>query len=155
MIDLELFHVGNTMCGTVANKLSHVSLKPVWAAPHSHGERFLALLNSKGDEVLLIESPRDNLSPESLAVLDSEFRRRDLTAQIVRITAARQEYGATYWTVQTDRGEREFVTQNLAENAQWYGENHLVLLDVDGNRFQCDNVEGLDAASRAYLDSIL
>jgi hypothetical protein len=57
--------------------------------------------------------------------------------------------------VETDRGRRDFVTQNLQENALWFSCTHLLLLDVDGNRFEIPNLEGLDAKSRAVIDAIL
>ena len=68
---------------------------------------------------------------------------------------AKFEYGATYCQVQSDRGERDFVTQSLQENALWLSPTHLLLLDVDGNRFEIPDVTALDARSRAYIETIL
>ena len=81
------------------------------------------------------------LPPESLAAAKEELRRRYLTATVRAITHAKQEFGATYWSVQTDRGDRDFVTQNLQENAVWLSPTHLLLLDVDGNRFEVTDTE--------------
>jgi len=57
--------------------------------------------------------------------------------------------------VDTDRGTREFVTQSLQENALWLSPTHLLLLDVDGNRFEIPNTESLNMRSRAFIGAIL
>lgn len=139
---------------TVAEEKSYLTVKPVWAAPLSHPEAYLALLNGKGEEIVMVADP-GHLPEDSLAAVQRELRQRYLTATVASILQARQEYGATYWTVRTDRGEREFVTQNLQENAQWHSPTHLLLIDVDGNRFEIPNLDALDLKSRAIIDSIL
>jgi len=47
------------------------------------------------------------------------------------------------------------VTQNLQENALWFSDTHLLLLDVDGNRFEITDVAALDPRSRGYITVIL
>lgn len=139
---------------TVGNERSFLTVKPVWVAPLSHPNAYLALLNGKGEEICVLPEP-EKLPPESLAAVQRELRQRYLTATVTAIHHAREEYGATYWSVQTDRGPREFVTQNLQENALWFSATHLLLLDVDGNRFEIPDVSALDARSRALIDEVL
>ena len=57
--------------------------------------------------------------------------------------------------VETDRGPREFVTQSVQENTLWFSANHLLLIDVDGNRFEIPDVEALDARSLTIINAIL
>jgi hypothetical protein len=57
--------------------------------------------------------------------------------------------------VDTDRGQREFVAKNIAENAQWLGETRLFILDVDGNRFEFSDLSKLDKQSLAFIDVVL
>ena len=139
---------------TVANEKSYLTVKPVWVAPLSRPDTYLALLDGKDEEIMLVPDPKA-LPRESLEAVRRELRQRYLTATVQSVTHAWQEYGATYWSVDTDRGPREFVTQNLQENAQWFSDNHLLLLDVDGNRFEIPDVDALDPRSRAIIHSIL
>ena len=139
---------------TVGDERSYLSVKPVWAAPLSHPNAYLALMNGKGEEITVVPNPQE-LPSTSWAAVEWELRQRYLTATVHSILHARQEYGATYWTVATDRGDRDFVTQSLQENAQWFSDVHLLLLDVDGNRFEIPNVGALDARSQAYITAIL
>ncbi|MBV9848198.1 MAG: DUF1854 domain-containing protein [Armatimonadetes bacterium] len=139
---------------TVGEERSYHTVKPVWAAPLSRPDTYLALLDGKGAEIVMLPDPAQ-LPPDSLAAAREELRRRYLTATVTQVTHARQEFGATYWSVETDRGPRDFVTQNLQENAIWLSDVHLLLLDVDGNRFEITDVSRLDAPSRHYVETIL
>ena len=153
---IELFFSeSGILRGTFEDKYSVPHLKPVWAAPQSRPAAFLSFLNAKGEEMVLLEDPETELSAAAREAVQRELRQRNLTAQVTQVTQARQEYGATYWTVDTNRGLREFVTQNLSENAIWFGEDRLLLLDVEGNRFEIDSLDALDARSRMLVDSIL
>jgi hypothetical protein len=139
---------------TVADTKSYAIVRPVWAAPLSRPNTYLALLDSKGEEITLIADPTQ-LPEESWLAVQEELRRRYLTANVTAILSARVEYGATYWRVETDRGAREFVTQSLQENAIWLSDHHLLLVDVDGNRFELPDIRALDAQSQTYIHSIL
>jgi len=139
---------------TVGEDRSYVTVKPAWSAPLSQPGKYLALLNGKGDEIVTINDPNDLDGGSRTAVLE-EIHRRYLTATIHRITHAKGEFGATYWHVITDRGERDFVTQSLQENAQWLGPRHLLLIDVDGNRFEIQDTQALDEASQGYIETML
>jgi len=139
---------------TVPGDRSYPVVKPAWAAPLSHPQRYLVLLDAKDQEILMLENPAV-LSPSSRAAVEEELRRRYLTATITSVEHAKVEFGATYWVVETDRGRREFVTQSLQENAIWLSERHLLLIDVDGNRFEVPDVSALDARSRRWIHMIL
>ena len=139
---------------TIGDEKSYHTVKPVWAAPLSRPGQYLAFLDGKGKEIVTLPDP-SVLPPDSLTAAQEELRRRYLTATVRAVTHAKQEFGATYWSVQTDRGDRDFVTQNLQENAVWLSPTHILLLDVDGNRFEITDVSALDDASRRYLAAIL
>jgi hypothetical protein len=153
--ELKLFYAPKDRLRlTVGEEKSYTTVKPVWAAPLSYPNTYLALLDGKGDEIALISDPQ-TLPTESLVAVQEELRRRYLTSTVLAITHARVEYGATYWSVVTDRGPRDFVTQSLQENALWLAPQHLILLDVDGNRFEIPNTQELDARSQTYIRNIL
>jgi hypothetical protein len=139
---------------TIGDEKSYITVKPVWAAPLSRPDKYLALLDSKGEQIVMVDDPKE-LPTESLSAVRQELRRRYLTATVLSVVHAKEEFGATYWTVETDRGLRDLVTQNLQENAIWLSPEHLLLLDVDGNRFEIPDVGKLDLASRTFIDTIL
>lgn len=153
--EVQLFyHPKDQLRMTVRDEFSWVAVEPKWAAPLSHPERFLGILNSKGEEVLMVET-LDDFPAETRAIVEEELRRRYLTSAVLRILNAKVEFGATYWTILTARGERDFVVQSLQENAQWIGPRHLLLVDIDGNRFEIKDIDALDPASKKFIESIL
>jgi hypothetical protein len=152
---LRLFyHPKDRLRMTINEEKTYLTVKPVWSSPLTFPNRYLALLDGKGEEILMLADPNE-LDKESREALERELRLRYLTATVQSILHAKQEYGATYWSVKTDRGERDFVTQNLQENAQWFSDSHLLLIDVDGNRFEITDIKSLDERSQQYIHSIL
>lgn len=155
MDELKLFYEPKDRLRlTIGEEKSYPTVKPAWSSPLTHPGKYLALLDGKGKEITTITDPK-TLSNESYAAVTEELRRRYLTATVTEITEAKAEFGATYWHVETDRGTRDFVTQSLQENVQWLSPIHLLLTDVDGNRFEIPDVGALDGKSRGYLERIL
>ncbi len=153
---LKLFHQPKDRLRlTVGEEKSYITVKPAWAAPLSFPNQFLALLDGKGNEILTLHEPATDLEPSSYNALMEEVKKRYLTSQIVKIEEAKVEFGATYWHVVTERGQRDFVTQSLQENAQWLNDHHLLLIDVDGNRFEIPDVKNLDPVSVKLIETIL
>jgi len=139
---------------TIEDDRSYISVKPVWAAPLTRPNKYLALLDGKGNEIIVLADPTV-LDSASFKAVERELYGRYLTATISKILHARQEFGSSYWTVETDRGTRDFVTQSLQENAQWLSDSHLLLIDVDGNRFEIPDTGALDEESRKRLYGIV
>jgi hypothetical protein len=152
---LQIFyHPAARLRMTIPNDKSYCQVRPAWAAPLSRPNKYLALLDSKGDEIVLIKELSE-LSADSLEAVQHELHQRYLTATVQAIHSARQEHGTTYWDADTDRGRREFITQNLQENALWLSPTHLLLLDVDGSRFEIPDIPALDERSHHIISSVL
>lgn len=133
---------------------SYPAVKLFLAWPLTSRTRHLSLVDSKGDEITLVERLED-LPAESREVAEEEIRRRYLTARITRLNEVRTEFGVTYWDVDTDRGRRDFVVQSLSESCVWLADGHLLIFDVDGSRYEIPNLAELDAGSLTRLDAVL
>lgn len=150
-ISLKLFYQPEGKLRLTTEDRSYVTVKPAWASPLTHPNLFLSLIDGKGKEITMVKHPEQELSQENWELLKEELRKRYLNGVVHRVLAATTEFGATYWTVITDRGQKEFVTQSLQENAQWLGHDHLLLIDVDGNRFEIPDISKLDAESQKLV----
>ena len=153
-MELKLFYEPKDRLRLTTEDRSYPTVRPAWASPLTYPGRYLALLDGKGQEIVTIEDP-STLNADSRKAVEEELSRRYLTSYVETITHAKAEFGATYWHVETDRGPRDFVTQSLQENVQWLSATHLLLTDVDGNRFEISDVTKLDAKSRGFLETIL
>lgn len=153
---IELFFQPESrLCAHIEGERCVLGVKPVWASPLSRPDQYLALLDAKGKDFALLQDPARELSSESWTAAREELRRRDLTARIDKITSARAENGAAYFSVETDRGARDFVLTNISTNAIWFGENRLLLVDSDSNRFEIPDLAALDERSQLLLDGTL
>jgi hypothetical protein len=139
---------------TIENDRSYTRVKVVRAAPLTYPTRFVCLLDAKDEEICMIDDLAQ-LGEEQRTLLLEELDRRYLTSTIQQVISVRNEFGTSYWEVKTNRGPREFVIQNAAENAQWLGEHRLLLNDVDGNRFEVPRIDHLDRRSVSLIEQVL
>ena len=139
---------------TIEGDRSYTRVKVVRAAPLSHPGRYISLLDEKDEEVCMIPDLKE-LDEGMRAIVEEELDRRYLTSTVQRVLTMRNEFGTSYWDVQTNRGRREFVVQNAAESAQWLGEYRLLLVDVDDNRFEIPDLRGLDKKSLSLVEMVL
>lgn len=154
-LELRLFYHPEGMARlTVENDRSYLRVKFAIAAPLSRPNQYVSLLDSKGEEIVLLKE-LNLLEPSSRKVAERELQRRYLTSRIQRLISLKQEFGVTYWEAETERGIRDFVVRDLQENCVWLSETHLLLIDVDGSRFEIPDRRLLDERSQQLLDAIL
>ena len=144
-------------CGlrlTIDDDRSYLKVKVVRAAPLSYPDRYISFLDAKDEEICMVDD-LEQLDQQIRSLIDEELDRRYLTATILQVDAVRNEYGTSYWDVETDRGQREFVVQNGSENAQWLGDHRLLIIDVDGNRFEIPRLDELDKKSLGWVEQVI
>lgn len=152
---LQLFcQPPGTLRLTVEDARSYHTVKLYQAAPLSTPGRYLSLLDGKGEEITMVGGIEE-FAPEARGVVEEELRRRYLTARVQAVTNVRSEFGVTYWHVTTDKGDRDFVVQSLSESCVWLSDQHILLIDVDGNRFEIVDRAALDPGSQSRLDAVL
>jgi len=139
---------------TLADDRSYTRVKLVRAAPLTYPRQYVSVLDERDEEIFMVER-LDDLEPAQRAVVEEELDRRYLTSIIEAVESVRNEFGTSYWEVRTQRGHRQFVVQNAAENARWLDDYRLLLVDVDGNRFEVPRLNRLDKRSIAFIEQVL
>ena len=124
------------------------------AFPLSAADAYVSLRDPDGGEIGMIES-LDDLAPEQAALLRGELDRRYFTPRIERIRELKEEFGYSYWTVDTDAGRRRFTVQSGKNNVTVVGGGRLVIVDVDGNRFQVADYTRLERSVLRTLEGLL
>jgi hypothetical protein len=148
--DVHLFHQPAWSLRLTVGNVSFARVKVVRAAPLSLPDQFITFLDDRDQEICMVEHI-GALPAASRAIAESELTARYLTSLIVVINDVRNEFGTSYWDVDTHRGHRDFVVQNIAENARWLSSNRLLLVDVDGNRFEIPAIDALDKRSAGLI----
>jgi hypothetical protein len=141
---------GPTLRLTVEDDRSYLRVVVLRAFPLSDPSRYLSVRDGQGKEIGLIAQP-DALAAADRALVEHELERRYLVPAVTRIVSARERFGTVEWTMETDRGECRFTTRNLRENVQRPAPGRIILNDVDGNRYDIRDVDGLNRASQDLL----
>ena len=128
----------------------HSNVLVVRAAPLTQPDRYVCFMDQNGNEICMVEDPC-RLDTNSQRNLREELERRYLTSEIQRVHSARREASACYFDIETNRGRREFVIQGTAETIRWLSDHRLLLIDIDGNRFETRDIRTLDRKSAKLL----
>lgn len=88
-------------------------------------------------------------------LLCDELNRRYYAPEILSIVSFKERYGFSYWKVKTHEGEVSFTLHDTFRSIIRAGEKRLILLDVDGNRFEIPDVEALDRKSYKKIELYL
>lgn len=126
------------------------NVTPVRAFPLSSPERWVAIRDRQGRELVLIKDPA--MLPTSVrTLLDQELARREFSPRILQIyNIHRADYGID-WEVETDRGRVSFRVEG-DESIRELGERGTVIIDSSGIRYRIFDVNELDRASRRRLE---
>ncbi len=89
------------------------------------------------------------------ALLCEELKRRYYAPIIQSIVSMKERYGFSYWRVKTEEGEVRFTLHDTFRSIIRAGERRVIILDVDGNRFEIPDVEALDKKSYKKIEMYL
>jgi hypothetical protein len=139
---------------TVAGKDPVRNVRVVRAAPLSFPDHYVTFLDEKGRELYTVEQ-LDEVSPSLRRLIEEELAGYYLGSIIQRINGLESEFGIAYWDVETSRGPRDFVVQDVQSSMTWLSPTRLLLVDVDGNRFEIPDLQALDQRSQRLVEMTL
>lgn len=92
------------------------------------------------------------LDSGSLSVVQEGLEESYFLPRITKIDHIDDQFRVMIWNVQTDRGPRRFEVASRRRDIRWLSDNHVVIQDVDGNRYEIVNLSELDKGSRDLLE---
>ena len=141
---------------TVEGDRSYLDVKAVRAFPMSLPDRYVGLLDAAGkDRVIALIVDPERLDADSRATLAEALGRHYFVPEILRIESMKEEFGAVYFDVETDRGPRHFVVKGIRDGMEHTADGELLIKDVDGNRFRIVDWQALDGRSRRFLVDVV
>ena len=138
---------------TDAAGAEHVGVNPVRAHPISAPDEGISLVGVDGHELAWI----DRLSQLPLAdreLLEAEFAHRDFMPTLLRIRRVSTFSTPSQWTVDTERGETQFILKT-EEDIRRLGEGRLLIASSHGLQFLVPDRFALDRASKKLLERFL
>lgn len=139
---------------TLEGEWSCLKVVVVRAFPRSHPEEYLSFRDEDRKELGMLRRLKD-LPEEYRKLVEEELYRRYFCPQIERIVALRERFGVAEWKVETSRGPHTFLTRNVRDSITELGPHHLLITDVDGNRFEVRDLAALDARSTDLLMGLM
>jgi len=124
------------------------------AFPFTSMSELISVRDSEGNEIGMIRSLNDY--PTDVArLLDEDMDRRYFAPVIHKINSIKEEFGYSYWDVVTDAGQCRFTVRGGSSSINFVTDVRMVIVDVDGNRFEIADYKLLDDKSYKRLEIYL
>ena len=118
--------------------------------PLSGKADYVSFVGSDGKEVVLLAHPH-KLDEESRRCVEEALERMYYVARIQRVDEVTETMGVSHWKVRTDRGYASFEVADRQAHIRILPRGRFLITDVDGNRFEIEDVNRLDARSQALV----
>lgn len=97
----------------------------------------------------------NKLSVENRKFVEEELAQRYFVPVITKIESLKDEFGQIYMDVVTSAGKKKIAVQNSSANFVKLGNNRLLLIDFDGNRYEIPEISALDRRSKRHLEVVI
>jgi hypothetical protein len=138
---------------TSAEGEEFVGVTPVRSFPVQAPSRGISLVRDGGKEVAWIDD-LEALPADLRALVFDELEGREFMPEILSIRSVSSFATPCTWTVQTDRGDTEFVLKG-EEDIRRLGTASLLVADSHGIHFLIRDMFRVDKNSRRILDRFL
>jgi hypothetical protein len=131
----------------------HVGVTVVRAFPIGAPDEAVSVLSAEGHELLWLEAPLTLPEAQKKAVMEA-LQAREFMPEIQRVDAVSSFITPSVWSVQTNRGEAQFVLRGEEDIRRLSGQT-LIVADEHGVQFLIRDLPTLDRHSRKLLDRFL
>lgn len=122
-----------------------------WAFPLTNPDSYVIVSNEQHEFIGLIKRYK-RLDPDSLKIVEEELEESYFLPRITKIKHIEDQYRTMIWDVETDKGPRRFEVGSSQRDIRWLSDQHVVITDVDGNRYEIVDMDKLDHHSRELLE---
>ena len=131
----------------------HENVVPVRAFPIAAPDEGLSLVSQDGHELAWLDRLGD-LPPAVREMVETELGSREFVPEIRRLISVSTFATPSTWTVETDRGETQFILRGEEDIRRLAGSTMLIA-DSHGIQFLIRDPQALDRHSRKLLDRFL
>lgn len=124
------------------------------AFPFDHPESYISVQDADKNEIGMI-SDLSIFPPETAALLRGELTRKYYALTLTAIHSIRDRYGYAYCFASAEDGPINFTMRDVARSILKVDENHIVMTDIDGNRYDIPDIHKLDRKSYRRIELYL
>ncbi len=152
--DIRLSYYGDQVHALVPGQDKSQAVRLVWLRPVSARHGALSILDEKKKEICYVDDISE-LHKDSFDVAVNELQSRYPIATVKRVVSCKVILGNRYFDCETNLGRRLYLIKDPSRNITWLNPDHLLIRDVQGNRFEITSLKKLDAESSKQLALIL
>jgi len=147
---------GGLMSATVDGTF-YKRVRPVRCFPFTDPDKYISLREGSGNESREIGMLLNigDLGAEAEAIIRNQLDLMYFMPIIKKTLSIREEYGYSYWDVQTDRGELRFTVRMGGNSINKLSDTRIIISDLDANRFEIPDTSALSAKELKMLDLYL
>ncbi len=125
------------------------------AFPHEFLFEYISVLDEDKNEIGIIYDISE-LEHTAAELVRCEIEKKYYSPVIIDIKSVKERYGFSYWKVLLDDGrEHSFTMQDTFKNILHTGEDSIVLVDVDTNRYTVKSISSLNSKSYRKIELYL
>jgi len=110
--------------------------------PFSTSDHYISVQDKENNEIGIIENMAD-FPADVQEIMVSQINLRYFAPVIQSITSVKEDFGYLLWTVETDVGTMVFTSQTSQGMMVQVADNHYLIIDLDGNRFEIPDLRKL------------
>ncbi len=122
--------------------------------PFSLAEEYISVRDKEGEEIGIIESINE-FAHKTRKLLEKELDWIYFCPDIKLIYSIKDEFGYSYWEVETDQGRKKFIVRGRDQSLTPITDVRYLITDVDGNRFQISDIRELDRKSFKMIGALI
>lgn len=115
---------------------------------------YISVTDKDGKEIGILRSLND-FPDEVIEILNVELNRRYFVPVIKKINSIKDEFGYIYWEAETDCGLKRFTTRSGHHQVIQLEDNRILIIDLDGNRFEIKNYKKIGHKYERIIQTLL
>lgn len=124
------------------------------AFPFSHSNNYVCVKDKEEKEIGIIKDLRE-FPEETVKLFIEELERRYFLPAINKIDSIKDEFGYSYWNVVTNLGAKRFTIKKDNSSFLNVKSTRIIVIDVDGNRYEIKDYTQLDSKSYKLIELLL
>ena len=140
--------------GMKYNETDYPRVNIIKSFPLNYEDKFISVCDCENSEIGIIPDT-GNFPEETQNLFAEDILRRYFLPEISSIENLKQEFGYVYWSVTTDSGSKKFITTKDAGAIIPLSNNRVLLIDLDGNRYNISDYTKLDKKSYKLIQLLV
>ena len=134
---------------------TYTNIKLQRALPYKFPDDYISVQDIDSNEIALIRSLYQ-FNDQQIQILAKELAKRYFCPSILEIPSIKEKMGYLYFEVVTNIGQKTFALRDFTRNIRRIDDGARILItNVDGNRYQIDDVSKLKAPDFKRLEPYL